>query len=232
MFEEQLEKKGEVLREGEVLLLEDEEGRARRWKVAMTEPVLQGVAQKGVTRFLVLPSPTSVEELTNGAAPEEEDTQDDAASDDASDEFDIDESFLANSVLTPPRLSLPSSPAFPPPTNVLALTNGYMNHSTPTPRAPHGTLITPFELQQPVPAELLVPRPKEEEDDAPRVYLRTADLGRLGVFSGDWVVAEREEEGKEQQRRLVRVFASEGVVEEAAGASDGYVLSSCLSRSR
>lgn len=223
----------------------------------MAEPVLQGVVQSGHTRFLVLPPGTGVdgESLedspshgsSTSAGSEHSTEQDDDVEDEdddedsASDGFDIDESFLATSVLAPPRLrTAPSTPLSPPPRtaslagNSLALVN---SHSTSEPQhfpsitetqlatvtAPTGTVVRPHALQQPIASELLVPRPKSDDDDTPRVYLRTGDVGRLGLFSGDWVVLGGEED---EGRRLARVFAEERVAGE--GSAEGRVfLSQC-----
>lgn len=233
-----------MVREGEILSVASETGgRARRWKVAMAEPVLQGVLQKGYTRFLVLP-PSSSTLLANGeveaeAASEDEvdgvvDVGDSEEEDEGSDDFEIDESFLANSVLSPPRHSLPPTPLSPLPstttTTGLALANGHpaVPLSLPPPsttsQSSNGILVRAHSLQHPVSSELLVPRPKDDEDDTPRVYLRTAALGRLGLFSGDWVVVGVEGETQEE-RRLARVFSGDGFIVDLT-TTDGCVVCS------
>lgn len=243
-FESQLAEQNEVLREGEVISLAGAGGSTGRWKVAMAEPVLQGVMQKGYTRFLVLPSAAGLEEAGDGTAGEghaeleaaaafssEEDTgrgAEDSEEEDK-DDYEIDEAFLAASVLSPGRHSLPPTPRSPPPSsaNGLALTNGHTSFPhgpSSSPTAPSNNSATsiavlPASLQQPISSPLLIPRPPTDEDDTPRVYLRTSDLGRLGLFSGDWVLVG--DDGNEH-RRLARAFAGAGLLPDTS--AQGYVL--------
>ncbi|KPV72060.1 uncharacterized protein RHOBADRAFT_39809 [Rhodotorula graminis WP1] len=156
-----------------------------RYRVAMSEPVLQGVVVKGQTQVLVLPpqggddhrlEPASDAGSSLGAgAHHDETTEDDDDNLDDDDLLEIDEGFLAGSVLSPLRSTVTAAP-----------------------------------LTHPVPAELLVPQPDADEDDIPRAYVATADLGRLGLFSGDWAVLSRR--AGEGEGRLARVFAAEGLV--------------------
>nr|CRX79136.1 hypothetical protein ls5930a1_00167 [Leucosporidium scottii]CRX79213.1 hypothetical protein ls5931a1_00041 [Leucosporidium scottii] len=203
----------------------------------MAEPVLQGVVQKGHTRFLVLPPVAGVEELgvddageghaelEAGASSSDEGTirgAEDSEEDDQ-DDYEIDEAFLAASVLSPGRQSLPPTPLSPPSSNGLALTNGHAafpleSTSSSTKPSPTSIAVLPASLQQPIPSPLLIPRPPNDEDDTPRVYLRTSDLGRLGLFSGDWVVVG--DEGNEH-RRLARAFAGAGLLPETS--ADGSI---------
>lgn len=214
------------------------DGGSKRWKVAMTEPVLQGAAVKGLTRFLVLPPSGEEDEETGGASLEtmySSETEDDSLDFD----FEIDESFLASTVLaprqhngsaypTPLTSPLPQHPSSD--SNALAL-NGLSHASFPlhASSSPHnkpssGSAVTPVSLVHPVPRDLLVPSPDKDEDDVSRILVATADLGRLGLFSGDWVALRPSSEGDEQERRgveedeqrregrLVRVFAADGLV--------------------
>jgi peroxin-6 len=230
-FESQLADQNEVVREGEGISLAGA-GSTGRWKVAMAEPVLQGVVQKGYTRFLVLPPAAGVEEfgvdsageghaeLEAGASSGDEGTirgAEDSEEGDQ-DDYEIDEAFLAASVLSPGRQSLPPTPLSPPSSNGLALTNGHAafpleSTSSSTKPSPTSIAVLPASLQQSIPSPLLIPRPPNDEDDTPRVYLRTSDLGRLGLFSGDWVVVGDEGTG---HRRLARAFAGAGLLPETS----------------
>lgn len=223
-----------MVREGETLRVA---GAGSRWKVAMAEPVLQGVVKKGYTRFLVLPPTSGAEDfeddeaLDQHAEPEtttssgDEDSAQGAedSEEDGDDNFEIDEAFLAASVLSAPQQSLPPTPLSPPPptsSNALALTNGHstfpLASGTSSKPAASAIKVVAQSLQRPIPSPLLVPRPRDDEDDTPRVYLRTRDLGRLGLFSGDWVVLGSGDESSEE-RRLARAFAGEGLLDETAG---------------
>ncbi|GAA5959373.1 hypothetical protein JCM21900_000707 [Sporobolomyces salmonicolor] len=229
---------GEIIREGDALRLEE-----GRWKVAMAEPVMQGVVKKGETKLLVLPpigegDDDDHDEAAAGSAPTPNGAQEGrdiySETDDNSD-FEIDESFLANSVLAPPHrpghTSLTSPLALSPPfSNSPTLANGRPTNHTSFPLvvppastssiSSAGRLI-PLALQYPVPSELLTPTPGPEEDDVPRALMATQDLGRLGLFSGDWVVL-RTVEG-EEAGRLVRVFAADGLVENDEGLASGSI---------
>ena len=215
-----------VLREGETIRIESGEllgkGRALRWKVAMTEPVLQGVVQRGFTRFLVLPpvaQDSVYEELEDSKGEEdvvsepEDSTPVDA---DLIEDFDIDESFLAASVLAPPRQSrssLPSTPSSaPPPVDSTAPHSAIAPHSATAPAATKHLLVSARPLLHSLPSSTLIPRPLDDEDEISRIYIKTQDLSKLGIFSGDWVVIESE--GRNEDRRLVRCFASDGLVHE------------------
>lgn len=234
-FEGLLERECGVVREGETLdCLADKNdaGKQRRvrWSVAMAEPVLQGVIQKGFTRFVVLPPPDALQSIEDGESETEDSVgvdavelgdetvmleEDDLEMAELEEEFDIDESFLAASVLSPPRISHP----IPLPiSDGLALTNGDLGSSTSAlPLSPHQLTITAHPLVRPVASQLLMPRPGPSDDDIPRAYLRTRDLARLGMFSGDWVVATVGEES-----RLVQAFAGDGLIDETP-VLDGWV---------
>lgn len=221
-MEESVAKECGVLREGETIRIEsqgDEKGRPLRWKVAMTEPALQGVVEKGFTRFLVLP-PVSQDMMHEGRdEPEDSAEEEESVSEpgdttpvdaDSIEDFDIDEAFLAASVLAPPRQprsSLPSTPSTSPP-----FVNGSTPHPTTTPAATKQLLVSVHSLRQAIPSLTLIPRPSDDEDESSRIYIRTQDLSKLGIFSGDWVVMESEDNSEDQ--RLVRCFASDGLLHE------------------
>ncbi|GAA6037672.1 hypothetical protein JCM8097_002278 [Rhodosporidiobolus ruineniae] len=236
----------DLVRQGDVVHLD---GGKKRWKVAMAEPVLQGKVVKGHTRLLVLPP--SGQPADDGTESPAEILVDGSSETEDEFDFEIDESFLASSVLSPRQHG---SSAFPTPlTSPLptALSNGPnalklggLTDSTAFPlsaastsstktSAPHaGTPVCAVALDHPVPTELLVPPPDQREDDGARAFVATADLGRLGLFSGDWVVlrpssgeAGLEERadfavaGERKGGRLVRVFAADDVVERASAPS-------------
>jgi peroxin-6 len=213
-FETRLKVRGDVLRQGDTLELSEDaagemEGVSSSWSIVMTDPVLQGVYKEGLTRFLVLPPQQGDTgkgrlAITNGDEQKEETGEEDQGEEEEGDEFEIDESFLANSVLTPPPSAFLALPPVSPLKGEIIF-NGTTLAPAPLPSS--GTLITPLALLHPIPSCLLIPRPADDEDDHPRCYLRTSDLGRLGIFSGDWVRVQCEKGG-----RLVRAFARESVV--------------------
>ncbi|EGU11434.1 hypothetical protein RTG_02592 [Rhodotorula toruloides ATCC 204091] len=203
-------KDADLVREGDVVDLPG----VGRWKVAVTEPVLQGVFVKGQTRLLVLPP-------ADGGAQEDEADARLADGTDASEEddlldFDIDDSFLASTVL-PSRRSHATPFTSPLPSS--AQNGKSFPLVAPPPTTHSGTPISALPLSFPVPAESLTPTPDADEDDLPHALASTADLGRLGLFSGDWALVEPsgamegEEQKEEDRGRLVRVFAGEGLLE-------------------
>ncbi|BGP11179.1 peroxisomal assembly protein [Rhodotorula toruloides] len=206
------EKEADLVREGDVVHLPG----VGRWKVAVTEPLLQGAFVKGKTRLLVLPP-------ADGGAQEDEavdaglvDGTDASEEDDLLD-FDIDDSFLASSVL--PSRRAHATPLTSPLPSSAGVNGKSFPLIEPPPTTHSGTSISALPLSLPVPADALTPPPDADEDDLPHALASTADLGRLGLFSGDWALVEPanavggEEEQKDEDRgRLVRVFAGEGLL--------------------
>ncbi|GAA6007485.1 hypothetical protein JCM11491_004179 [Sporobolomyces phaffii] len=213
---------GEVIREGDTLTLE-----YGRWKVAMAEPVLQGVVVNGETRLIVLPPlerDLKEEDEVTSASPkansdehrrrashssEDEDSLDD-------DDFEIDESFLANSILAAPNSKRIGHTPLTSPLSTSSKQRQFFPlgelSADSAPPASQLLQLVGVPLRQPIPAELLTPVPDQDEDDVPRAYLSTADLGRKGFFSGDWAVLRKNEEGSDSGR-LVKVFAADGILD-------------------
>jgi peroxin-6 len=131
--------------------------RTFRYRVDMMEPVQQGYAQKHTTRFVVTLAEDSDRTI---ATPRELGSTPDDGSENESEGIEIDEGFLAGSVL--PSTSEP-------------LRREIRNHA----KDPSTYLEVGFH-----PLPLL--QPTFSQDDC-TVYLRTADLGRVGVLNGDWV---------------------------------------------
>ncbi|KAK3341414.1 hypothetical protein B0T25DRAFT_341456 [Lasiosphaeria hispida] len=62
--------------------------------------------------------------------------------------------------------------------------------TTARPDRPRGRLFKSQGLMQPIPADLLHPKPAPEDDEEVRIYVDMRDLTRIGCFSGDWVRVE------------------------------------------
>ncbi|KAK4236754.1 hypothetical protein C8A03DRAFT_16612 [Achaetomium macrosporum] len=62
--------------------------------------------------------------------------------------------------------------------------------TTARPDRPRGRLFKAQGLMQPIPPELLHPKPSAVDDEEARIYVDTKDLNRIGCFSGDWVRVE------------------------------------------
>ncbi|KAI1447874.1 peroxisomal biogenesis factor 6 [Annulohypoxylon stygium] len=66
--------------------------------------------------------------------------------------------------------------------------------TTARPDRPKGRLFKAQGLMNPIPAELLHPKPTAEDDEEVRVYVDINSLTRIGCFSGDWIRLEASEE--------------------------------------
>ncbi|KAI0972502.1 peroxisomal biogenesis factor 6 [Xylaria arbuscula] len=66
--------------------------------------------------------------------------------------------------------------------------------TTARPDRPKGRLFKAHGLANPIPADLLHPKPTTEDDDEAFVFVDINSLSRIGCFSGDWVRVEAAEE--------------------------------------
>jgi peroxin-6 len=128
-----------------------------RYMVQMTEPALQGCVERGTTQILLLLSSEPPSEV-NGLVSHENSH----VGDPLEEELEIDETFLANSVLTPSVVEAQGSSSTELPDG-----NGISNGGSLS--------IEPLEGVIDV-----------TEDDW-TTYIRTADLSRVGLLDGDWV---------------------------------------------
>ena len=62
-----------------------------------------------------------------------------------------------------------------------------MTATTARPDKPRGRLFKAQGLMQPMPSELLHPKPAPEDDSEAFVYVHVSSLPKIGCFSGDWV---------------------------------------------
>ncbi|KII88818.1 hypothetical protein PLICRDRAFT_42057 [Plicaturopsis crispa FD-325 SS-3] len=165
-----------------------------QYRIDMAEPVLQGYIERNATRILItLADTVDSTSLADGTLSSEAED----GSDSEHDGFEIDESFLARSVLT----SIPDAYARIPNGSV-SPSNGYSPHDgrpeTPAP---------PTEVSYR--AESLAHIVSPADDDC-TLYLRTSDLGRIGVLNDDWAVVHPRGSSR---YRLVRISANDDLVE-------------------
>ncbi|KAK4230605.1 hypothetical protein QBC38DRAFT_469206 [Podospora fimiseda] len=66
--------------------------------------------------------------------------------------------------------------------------------TTARPDRPRGRLFKAQGLVQPIPPDVLHPKPVPEDDEEARIYVDIRDLPRIGCFSGDWVRVEAAQE--------------------------------------
>ena len=151
-------------------------GSAHEYRLVMASPVLQGCARRGHTRFYVISAPPP-EAIANGSADAEpilDDLQeipsDEEDVDKSEDGFEIDEAFLAGSVLHP--VPAHTDPAEPTAATDALNTNGHRINASGYTR---------------VAESLASPRSLVEDDCT--VYIPTAELSQVGVLSGDCVSA-------------------------------------------
>ncbi|KZT66717.1 AAA-domain-containing protein [Daedalea quercina L-15889] len=167
------------------------------FRLVMTGSVLQGFAERGHTQFYVISTPEPAPAANGHSEPVLDDLQeipsDEEDVGDSEDGFEINEAFLAGSVLHP----VPASDVQATESRSLdaADADGAHINSTPYTRAAE---------------PLISPRSLVGEDCT--VYIPTADLSYVGVLSGDWGVI-RLSHGASS--RLVRICAED--YDEAGG---------------
>lgn len=131
------------------------------YRLDMLEPVRQGYTQRGTTQFTVVLDTASDDGEDSHLADAENGVESDREG------LEIDESFLGNSILTP---------VFPP----------SARHSV------HGVVHESYKEISASPQDVVfraLPLRKlaSPGDDDCTLYLRTVDLGRVGLLKGDWV---------------------------------------------
>lgn len=161
------------------------------YEVIMTQPVLQGVAHLTQTTYIVTapPEESPSNDLTDGYSAT--DSPRVALSEYSSDLSDIDgieigEGFLANSVPPLTNGSLSASLTHTPQwadSDGASLTNGISHESEGDPES------SAVSLYAEAMARAISPRIRCAKGDDPEshVFVASSDLGRLGMFSGDWV---------------------------------------------
>lgn len=140
------------------------------YRLIMSEPVLQGYAQKGQTSFVLLP-PTEVKPGVNGDVATGSSFTEELNSDFGDDDLEIDEGFLANSLGR--HLGTNSHAT----NGHSGLTNGAISTDNTA-----STLHQAF-IASPLPGDI------HPDLDDHTVYIRTADLTKVGILDGDWVSA-------------------------------------------
>ncbi|CDO74862.1 hypothetical protein BN946_scf185004.g12 [Trametes cinnabarina] len=172
-----------------------------QYKLIMAAPVQQGVAERGTTKICVS-APAALDEIAAedniptipdghfDIHPGSEESESEAG------DFEIGEDFLAGSVLR--SLNVTSPPGSPAP-GVNGTTNG-ITHS-----ASSSQLGQPERTYTAVPLHCQV-SPLEDEC---AVYVRTSELGRMGVLDGDWAIIRS---SKGNNFRLTRVYARDDIV--------------------
>lgn len=178
-----------ILREGATYSLDSRAGSSSSspspvgslsYKLVMTTPVQQGVAQRGHTKLFVSAQPTQDAEIpSEDSIPDMvvDDEEDSEPTDSEKGEFEIGEDFLAGSVLRSLALSSPSpSINGHVPNGDLGYSNG-VEPSSSLYLSSVEWICRGYALQQPM----------SSIEDESTVYVRTSELSRIGVLDGDWV---------------------------------------------
>jgi peroxin-6 len=179
VIEDWLSRNSPILRQGDLLIfnsdLMDINGQATvksrqayRYRLDMVEPVLQGYARKGDTRFVFIAEDALCEDIYPSDRPSGDELESDMEG------IEIDESFLASSILSSPSIA---------PTSFQEVRAYTMNNSADVSSSSNmcGIFSEAAFLAEPLPG------PVDSIEDDYTVYLRTADLSRVGVLSGHWV---------------------------------------------
>lgn len=128
------------------------------YKLIMTEPVLQGYAQKSQTSFTLLP-PTEDPQTMNGHHLLSSSLSEEVQIEDDDEGLEIGENFLASSLIPQPS-------SYP-------LQNG--SPAIRMSRLAHEFTVHPLSM------------PSSPDLDEYTMYVRTVDLPKVGVLDGDWV---------------------------------------------
>ncbi|KAF8892676.1 AAA-domain-containing protein [Infundibulicybe gibba] len=163
-------------------------GESLVYRLEMLQPVLQGQAKMSHTKFIVIAS----EEQSVGNVGGEDGLQDHL--DDEQDGIEIDEDFLSSSLVSPGNM----------PFQHRQLPNGHLTNGSAF-STQDMTMTHPCFTPQPIPSRI------SSQNDHCTLYLRTLDLSKAGLLSGDWAIACSQ---PRSNARLVRVVANDYIAKE------------------
>ncbi|KAH9174255.1 AAA-domain-containing protein [Lactarius sanguifluus] len=162
-FEDWLCRGQKILRQNSVLSMDSQDspdGNPVAYKFIMTEPVLQGYAQRSQTLFTLLPppeDPSAINGHRSSSVPDEAHIEFD------DEDLEIGESFLAGSLV-------PQSTLYP-----------QQENGSPT-------ISVPLFAHELTARPLLTPNYSGLGDHT--MYVRTFDLPKIGVLDGDWAIVQ------------------------------------------
>jgi peroxin-6 len=163
-FEDWLCRGQRILRQDSVYTLNTQDGLdpvSLPYKLIMTEPVLQGYAQKSRTSFTLLPHTEDPPAINGHQVLPSSSLPDDVQVADDDEDLEIGESFLASSLI-------PQSSSYPQQYDASSIRISPLAHQ-----------FTANPLSMPISLDL----------DEYTIYVRTVDLPKVGVLNGDWVSA-------------------------------------------
>lgn len=154
------------------------------FRIAMVEPVLQGYASSTQTEVVIVPPSATV-----GSSEDQQLAKDVQEIH----QYDIDEDFLAASCMGDlPSISFPKLPngSSTPLVSPSAVSEAEASMSLNS-LARRGELLGRVVQVEPLRARPnaanLSPKPSDTEDEHLQIFVRAADLGKYGLFSGDLV---------------------------------------------
>ena len=174
------------------------------YQFAMVEPVLQGFAQRGITRFIVtLNNQSDDDSMITDTAPHDIENDDEG--------IEIDEGFLASSAFSSSMFTSVDNQHISLHDHLPANSSDGLNIAGPE---------FAFRIK-------LLSEAVDVSQDHCTVYLRTVDLGRAGFLNGDWVSRSYSVLGRYYlfmfkamasshntlKYRLVRIIANDDVVD-------------------
>lgn len=188
---------------------------AYRYRVLMAEPVLQGVAERGKTKFIIIPPQDDEASEQDGGEEEgaREDVTVSGVGEDGSEvqtetedydnesnlELEIDENFLASTVFSSSKAAA---------TTARSKSDADGENERPASNTDPKRDPLTFSLKS-LDEPALDGGANFQYEEATLV-LRTRDLGKVGAFSGDWVIVGVQGSEK-QQARLARVVCDDTV---------------------
>lgn len=142
--------------------------------LALAAPVLQGCARRQATRLIITSALARYDSVSHARADPPEDTprsDPDSEAEESEDEgFEIDEAFLAGSILHSSSASSPLAVD-----DYVGNVNGHRSEVSRIHASEWSCEVRPLTAQV-----------SAQWDDC-AVYVRTCDLSRIGILSGDWV---------------------------------------------
>ncbi|KZT03423.1 AAA-domain-containing protein [Laetiporus sulphureus 93-53] len=180
---------------------EGSQGDAYMYQLVMVAPVLQGCAEKGFTRFYVTlaTQPALPLNLPLASSNGVDGISDTSSTTSREEELEIDESFLAGSVLQ----SMP---------DLASLSHYRVTGGGPLTNGDQANVETKdrpkIQLPEWACSAKPLPEPISLEQDDCTIYVSTPDLSHIGILNGDWAVVRSK---GSTSYRLVRVCAADSI---------------------
>ncbi|KAF8526854.1 AAA-domain-containing protein [Hysterangium stoloniferum] len=179
------------------------------FRVLMTEPTLQGIADPDVTRFIVLPGledSQDCSDLENGdlSSSRDSETSSEFLSESDTEELVIGSSFLANTIVSRSTTSFTSLNGLH--NHHIGIGNRTKSFSSSVESRHSTSSSSPLVLVADVLLAQIWHPSGNPLDNECSLFLRTSDLSKIGIFDGDWGVVG---DASTSEMRLCRIFAQD-----------------------